>query len=39
MRNTERNTHKESLKERKSLKLNAKINEIYFTNENKRKKF
>ena len=38
IRNTERNTHKESLKERKSLKLNAKINEIYLTNENKRKK-
>ena len=33
IRNTERNTHKESLKERKSLKLNAKINEIYLTNE------
>ena len=29
---------KKVLKERKSLKLNAKINEIYFTNENKRKK-
>ena len=38
IRNTERNTHKGSLKERKSLKLRTKINEIYFTNENKRKK-
>ena len=31
-------SHKESLKERKSLKLKTKINEIYFTNENIRKK-